>query len=748
MNARSPLLTMVALGAGLMTGLSRFLDPTVLGVGVLVAAWHLRHRNQGLLPVAALAGLLLAGLAREHDARSCAARLPEGRVALTIRMTQPATGGAGSGTPVAGGCHGAIAVRLNETTLIPAGAILAVTGRWVPRLSPLRPASGLLLVSRYEVTGTAVLGLSDRLRNGVINASARLYGPRAPMVDALILGGRGAMAPDLKEDFARSGLVHLLSISGFHVGLITSWTILLALAFGARRPAAYVVGAALSVGYVGMLGWAPPATRAAALGVILALGVVRQRSVQPTATLTATCLVVMLVDPWAVFDLGAWLSAGSIAGLALATRWSDRALGSGWGWRMLSSSVGSTLATAPLTAAFLGAVAPIGIVMNFAAIPMAAVAVPGVAASLLASVLFPPAAEPLAAGSGLVLAGLEVAARLGAAVPGGHFVVEPAWPSAVPWLALLGLGVWGVSGRSTAFVALRRWGWAVVILVWGLLATDLARLGADGPDGLTLHFLDVGQGDAVAIRSPGGHWILLDAGPADERSDAGRRVVAPFLLRHGARRLDAALVSHAHADHLGGLPAVLRRLPAAVVLEPAMRTADASYTRFLGWATETGQPWRPLRRGDHLTIDGVRLEVLHPDTTWSWWGLDLNENSLVVRLEWQGFRALLTGDAGFPAESLLAGRLGRVDLLKVGHHGSRGSTGERLLAETAPAVAVISAGRRNRHGHPAPSTLQRLGAMGARVFRTDLEGSIRVTVTGGAMTVQGAAGAVTFPLRR
>jgi competence protein ComEC len=284
-------------------------------------------------------------------------------------------------------------------------------------------------------------------------------------------------------------------------------------------------------------------------------------------------------------------------------------------------------------------------------------------------------------------------------------------------------------------------------VAWLLAAVDAARLGADSHDGLTLHFLDVGQGDAVVIRTPAGRWVLVDAGPADERMDAGRRVVAPFLLRAGARRLDAALISHAHADHVGGLPAVLERVQASLVLEPGMPAPDASYARFLEWASVRGQPWRPARRGDRLELDGVSLAVLHPDTAWSWWGLDLNENSLVVRVEWGRFAALLTGDAGFPAESLLAGRLGRVDLLKVGHHGSRGSTSERLLAETAPGVAVISAGRRNRHGHPAPAALARLAGAGTRVFRTDRDGSIRVTVTADAMTVRGASGAVTLPLR-
>ncbi|HUG28321.1 MAG TPA: DNA internalization-related competence protein ComEC/Rec2, partial [Gemmatimonadales bacterium] len=571
---------------------------------------------------------------------------------------------------------------------------------------------------------------------------------RAPIVDALILGRRTAMDPELREDFARAGLVHLLAISGFHVGLLTSWTVLVGLACRLSRERAYGLGAAVAVGYVAFLGWPAPATRAAVLGVLVARGVIRQRSVRASATLATAALVVILIEPWAVFDLGAWLSVSAVAGLAAATRWTDHALGRGWGWRMLAASVGSTVTTAPLTAAVLGAVAPIGIVLNFVAIPLAVLAVPGVLASLMAALILPPLGPPLAAGAGLALHGLEVLARLGAALPGGHVITEPGWLAGAPWLALAAVVAWGIAGRATVAVAARRGLMAAACATWILTTTTAwGRLGADDAAALTLHFLDVGQGDGTLIRTPAGRWVLIDAGPADQRMDAGRRVVAPYLARHGARRVEVALVSHVHADHLGGLASVLRRVPAAMVVEPAMPVADGGYDRFLDLLAADGQPWRAGRRGDRFALDGVSFEILHPDTTWAWWGLDLNENSLVVRVTYADFSALLTGDAGVPAESELAGQLGAVDLLKVGHHGSRGSTGESFLAETRPALAVISAGRNNRHGHPAPEALARLEAAGSIVRRTDQDGTIRVTVTPGRMRVRAAGSDTTFTLR-
>jgi len=734
-----------ALGAGLMTGLSRFPDPLVVCSVLLAIACLLRRHSAWILPVAGLAGAVLGALTRQHDAGSCAARFRSGSVEVTARLIESPIGGSARVEPLGAGCHGLVRVQLPEPATAEPGAVLRISGRWIPRPVTLRPSDGLLVAAQVQaMPGSASLG--EWLRGRVTVSSARLFGDRAGVVDALILGRREGMDLTVREAFAQAGLVHLLAISGFHVGLLASWVILLLQALAVRRQHAWLLGAATAVGYVALLGWPAPATRAAWLTVLAALGILRQRAVGRAALLATACLGVLVVDPWAVFNLGAWLSVTSIAGLAAATRWSDRALGTGWGWRMLAASVGSTLATAPLTAAILGAVAPIGIVLNFAAIPLAAVAIPGVLLSIVADQFLPAAAATLAAGSGLALAGLEGLARTGGSVPGGHVVTEPSWTAALPWLAVAGLGWWGISGGSTRYVALGRWGWSAALACWVLVVRDGWPRGGDGNGALTLHFLDVGQGDAAAIRTPAGRWILVDAGPADDRIDAGRRVVAPFLLRRGVRRLEVALVSHAHADHLGGLPAVLSRIPAAVVLEPGMAAPDPGYRDFLNWVVTTGQPWRGVRRGDRFLLDGVEFAFLHPDTTWAGWGLDLNENSAVVRIRWGRFTALLTGDAGFPAESLLAGIVGPVDLLKVGHHGSRGSSGAGFLAEVTPTVAVISAGRNNRHGHPAQAALARLAEAGVAVFRTDRDGTVEVSVRPTAMTIRGAGGARSFPL--
>jgi competence protein ComEC len=283
--------------------------------------------------------------------------------------------------------------------------------------------------------------------------------------------------------------------------------------------------------------------------------------------------------------------------------------------------------------------------------------------------------------------------------------------------------------------------------VWGGLALRLTAVAGDNPSDLALHFLDVGQGDGAVIRTPGGHWVVIDAGPKTDRFDAGRRIVAPFLLRHGVTRLSALIVSHAHADHLGGVEAVLDRVPADLVMDPGELLSDSLYLGFLDHLAAFHIPWEVGRPGQRFVIDSVTFTVLHPDTSWVEWGEDLNEDSIVLLLQYRNFRALFPGDAGFRAEARLRGKVGRLNLLKVGHHGSCTASGDEWLTELRPTAVVVSVGAVNRYGHPCPATLSRLASHGASIWRTDREGDVTVETDGTTMTVQAKRGTERFRVR-
>ncbi len=734
-----------AYGAGLATGLAHF--PAPVRVALLIGPLLFPPTpSLRLLSGFTLAlGLVAGRMAGARDAASCAARWPDRGIAVTLRAEEPVDSGGSrtAASAVAAGCSGRVTVRWPRRFSAPAGTIVEATGRWRPREGRFGRPSGVLVADSVGASHDAA-GPADRIRTALHATALRLYGRRAPLVDALVVGRWAEVPPEIVDDFAGAGLVHLLSISGFHLGLLVAWVFSLLRVVGVGRERAALGAAAFAVAYAGFLGWPAPAARAAALTALLAVERVRQRQPQATALLATTALAVLLFDPWAVLDLGAWLSVAALWGAMTFSRWSDRRLSRGPVARMLASSLGATLATAPITASALGTVALAGLGLNLVAIPLAALVVPAVVASLLLGMVMASLAGSLAAGAGVGLGLLQELARWGAAIPGGHLVVPGTPASALPWVVLLVAALWIIE-RTTRAEATRRAAWLAVAVAWSWLAVGLASGLRGRPDegsGLTLHFLDVGQGDAAVIRTPGGHWLLVDAGPRTPGFDAGRSVVVPFLRRHGVRLLDAIVVSHAHADHLGGVPSVLDRIPAGEVLEPALPTPDPLYTGFLAQLDEQGEPWIPARRGDRFEIDSVRFRVLHPDTLWSEWALDLNENSVVLLVEYRGFRAILSGDAGLPAESLLAGRVGHVNLLKVGHHGSRGATGLAWLRELRPQEAVISVGE-NRYGHPSPEALARLGDAGAEVWRTDRDGTIELRTDGTTMTIRSRRGVVT-----
>jgi len=731
--------------AGLATGLSRFPAPPLVIAALVAAAVLGQGRRLGWLPACAALGFALGAIARAHARSSCAAVLTPATARLSIRLLEPVADGVAAAALPAGRCHGLVTVRVHARQLLPAGTRWQVTGRWIPSVRFGGRRDGIFVVSALTPR-PGVPGASARLRTWLAHTAERLYGARAGLVEALLVGRRGGIDPGLSAAFARSGLVHLLSISGFHVGIVFGWAVLLLRGMRVRRGPASAVATALALAYVWFLGWPPPAARAALLCSLGAWSFARQRNPAPIALLALTCLGVTLLDPWALFDLGGWLSASAFWGALRFTRWSDRSVGEAGGWRMLFASLGATLATAPLTAAALGSVALAGVALNFAAIPLAALAVPAVLASVLLAPLVPPAAAALAAGGGLGLAGLEALARIGSALPFGALIVPAGWRAALPWSALLLLALWIMGRRNSSRRAALRLGW-VTALAAALSALPLGRLDStDEGNGLTLHFLGVGQGDAALIHTPAGRWILVDAGPADPRHDAGREVVLPFLIRHGVSRLAAFVLSHAHLDHVGGAAAVLREVPVDLIVEPAEAVVEPHYLALLDLAAERGYRWSAGRAGDSLLIDGVSLRILHPDTTWSRWHEDLNDDSVVLLLRRGAFEAVFAGDLGVRAESLLAGHVGRVDLLKVGHHGSAGSSGARWLAELRPKAAVVSVGS-NRYGHPAASALARLATAGVEVWRTDRDGTVSVSVADSSMTLRGRRQARQYPLR-
>ena len=741
MNRPPPILLVgISYGAGLATGLARFPEH-MLAIGMAIMVAILIHDHWWWpAPLAIAAGIASGTTAQSASASWCAARLPLGEHRYQVRSIDPGEG-TGRVRFVGQECVGTVTAAWPRRERLPAGTTARVVARWAPVERAFGRPDGMLLIRSIDSVRVAP-SLVERSRTAIAISARRRFGDRAPIVQALVGGWRGELDPELRRAFASSGLMHLLAISGFHIAWLAGSTVLALRLVRAPRHAAEFAGALAAVTYTAWLGWPPGATRAAVVVVVLAFCRWRQRQVRASAVAGLSIIVVLLADPWAVTSIGAWLSVAGGTGVVAATRWSDRIVGSAWWIRSISASTGAVITTAPIATAVFGQVAPIGILLNVVAMPLMLVILPATFGAVLLDSVLPAAASSLAASGNGLLAVLQWIVTVGSQTPGAGVPAGTGWPAAMPWLGVLVGATWIIHGRTTAPEAVRRMAWCGVTAFGVTLASSGGSLVADDHR-LTLLFLDVGQGDAALIRTPFGHWIEVDAGPTADGWDAGRRVVGPVLARNRVDRITAFVLSHAHRDHVGGGASVLDQVPISLAVEPGELFADSAYDAWLTALAAHHVRWRAARSGTTWELDGVSFRVLHPPTPWARQGEDLNEDSIVLELGFGEFRALLMGDAGFVAESAMASELRPVNVLKVGHHGSRTASSAAFLDVVRPQVAVVSVGR-NGYGHPAPETLDRLERAAARVWRTDQQGTVTVTTDGRTFTVDGVRAKATF----
>jgi competence protein ComEC len=284
----------------------------------------------------------------------------------------------------------------------------------------------------------------------------------------------------------------------------------------------------------------------------------------------------------------------------------------------------------------------------------------------------------------------------------------------------------------------------VVAVALATATMSLVLVAAHRPDGVTrITVLDVGQGDAILVEGSRGGRMLVDGGPDPDRLlvELDRR------LPPWDRRLDVLILTHPHEDHVAGLALLLDRYRVGRVFEGGMRGPGPGYS---AWARALARPGAPRRgtlvTGDRLAVDDLRLQVLWPDPGRvprepPDAGRGINDVSIVLLGEIDGRRILLTGDVEDDVDPILAKRgIPKIDFLKVAHHGSGTASTVAFLGVVRPKLAVVSAGADNPYGHPAKSTLEHLREAGARVFRTDTDGSVRVSFAAGRMSVEASGG--------
>jgi len=624
------------------------------------------------------------------------------------------------------------------------------------RSAEVAPSQGGPAVAMAALRGTLLGGLDDLVPE-----------PEAALGAGILLGVRASIAPEINDAFAAAGLTHVVAISGWNIAIVAALVLALVRPLERRRGGRWttaLIAASAVGGYVMLTGASPSVVRAALMAGAMLVGRLGGSRAHATSALGLAALLMLLAAPAVLWDVGFQLSLLATAGLIWYGRGIEQRLRRWPAWlrEPFALTLAAQLTTLPVILVNferLSLVAPLSNVLVVPIVPMAmltsaAAAVGGVVLGAVGG----PAADVigwlLGGAAWLVLRAMIVIGHLCASIPLASVEATVPAPFAVAWYPLLALGAWAtrleptaaqpvvdeaMTGAMAALGRLLRPLPATAALVGVLVAVTAAT----APDGrLHVTALDIGQGDAILVRTAQGRTMLVDGGPDPELTLRRLGANLPFHVR----RIDLLVLSHPHQDHVAGLVEVLDRFDVGALLHAGIGFENAAYDRLLTDASRAGIPIRLAREGASLAIDaGTTIEVLYPSEADASLPLpegDINNGSVVLLLRYGGFAALLTGDAEAPVEALLLSRgLKPVDLLKVGHHGSRSSTTPGLLAAARPSVVVISSGEGNEYGHPAPETLAALrGLPGVAVHRTDLEGDVEVVAGPGSYRVRTEAG--------
>lgn len=592
----------------------------------------------------------------------------------------------------------------------------------------------------------------------VRSAAESLAQPSRGLFLSLTIGEQGYLAPEVREWFMTTGTVHILSISGSHLGLIALLSFALVKRLCLLLPAMWLLS---------LSRWLTP-TRLATLLTIFPVSAYTLLAGAETATirsfimiavalwtvwlgaphyilhaLAAAAGMTLLAHPPALYDISFQLSYVSVLVLALAIDREARtdepaapelsAIGRTVYWLRQSVLLTAlvTLATLPLVAFYFNQVSWLGLFANLLVVPFVGFVLLPV--SLLSAVWVIATQDSTLPGAGFIEAlgqGLISATHVLAGLPSGEwFVAAPTLPIML-FFYLLGWALLaGVPAHATPLLRSAMVMGILCIVAWWLWSPR--PFSKEGQVRVT--FLDVGQGDSIVIELPAGTVVLIDGGATYERFDMGRSVVAPFLWNRGIRRIDHVIGTHPQLDHVGGLAWILAHFHVDNFWTNGVTRSEAFWRKI-----ETALSLRHLQptvaaEGQLISAgEACRMAVLNPrprrETSPAAKSESLNNLSVVTELTCGNRRMLFTGDLEREALTRLtrSGIFGHVALLKVPHHGARSSLEQTWLHTIRPDIAVVSAGRRNPYGHPAGDVLEAYRSVGSQVLRTDQEGAIWV----------------------
>jgi len=606
----------------------------------------------------------------------------------------------------------------------------------------------IFLTDSIEIELTEIVGHSERVtfftflrgvKDRITQKINQIYpSPDRGLIKAIITGNRTEIPREWNHLFQDAGVMHILAISGLHVGIIAMALFfvlnLVPVKWMKKGFRTFIIILILS-GYAAMTGFRPSVSRAALMFAIVLLARCFNRPYHLYNSLYLAALLLLIWQPLYLFDAGFLLSfvvTFFIIFLAPILEGKLTFLPCILG-KPLSISLSAWLGMAPLSAYFFYKISLIAILSNIIIVPLIGVILILAIISIFLSFLFLPLAELLAFfNQNLIALLLLIGQKLSSLPFAYHYIAQPEiYLIILYYLVIL-----------TFFYALHRWSkynllekkrrfWTITASVFLLLFIPVASSSSL----LAVHFINVGQGDCILIQTPQKKHILIDGGGTPFNDfDVGENTVVPYLRREGINRIDLMFLTHPDLDHLEGLLPVLQEMRVRMVIDSGLGYEHETYLDFLSIIKEDRDiTYYQARSGDIIRISpDLEILILNPviNSTYGYEN-DFNNNSIVLKLRYKNTDFLFTGDIEEAAEIDLLSRNESLesDILKVAHHGSGGSTSELFLEKVQPKVAVISVGS-NYFGHPHPKVIKKLEKGCPKVFRTDLNGTVIIKSDG------------------
>lgn len=659
------------------------------------------------------------------------------------------------------------------------GAFASVSAQKLTVVASRQRVSWLCLLHAWQQEASVkLIAFADYSRNMRFPSWLRITREDATMLTAMLTGDRTYLVHLVRVGFERTGSFHLLVVSGMHLAIFSSLIFWLARQFRLPRTWASVITVVLSFGYAFFTGFGQPVQRAFWMVTLYLVGRLLWRERQPLNAIGFAALMMMVAYPGMLFEAGfqmTLLSVLAVAGIAapiaehtfgpylrascnlwvlpidpalppriaqfrVSLRIIAQALRPWLGKRIAFSvfpygvrlclqamevvtvSAAIELLMAIPMAIYFHRITALALPVNILIVPFLGLLLPSALLALATIVLAPAVAFVPASVTAVLLHCVTVIVRFFGNMRAGDLrISSPTSVALAVSLAFIVIAIY--------VVRLQRFGLCMVVaaLCASAVIVMFPRPLSHRADALEVSAIDVGQGDSILVITPDGKTLLIDAGgivgaSPDSNFDVGEDVVSPMLWSRGIRRLDAVAITHAHADHIGGMAAVLANFKPRE-LWIGTNPDSPMYHRVMDEAVTVGAHVMSHRCGDTFSFGDAVVRVLSPAVNYQPAGVPKNDDSLVMRLSYGNTSALLEGDAEAPSEvnMVAAGGL-KSDLLKVGHHGSKTSTTPEFLNAVAPSYAAISVGRRNFYGHPRHEILEELQDAHVKTFRTDMLG--------------------------